>query len=82
MEPWPGRGVKLAGVGARLEDPPPLQAASKAAKLMPAANQAKLKVFIFTDSAAGCPDPAFRQSSNVDQSYGAKPRATSTHPAR
>lgn len=82
MEPWLERGVKLAGVGARLEEPPPLHAESKAAKLMPAANRAKLNVFIFTDSAAGCPDPAFGQSSNVVQSYGLKPRPTSTHPAR
>jgi hypothetical protein len=59
-----------------------LHAASKAARLTPAANRAKLNVFIFTDSAAGCPDPAFGQTSNVVQSYGVKPRATSTHPAR
>jgi hypothetical protein len=68
MEPWPERGVKLAGAGARLEEPPPLHAASKAARLTPATYRAKLKVFIFTDSAAGCPDPAFGQSSNVVQS--------------
>jgi hypothetical protein len=63
MESWSERGVKLAGVGARLEElPPPLHAASKAARLTPAAYRAKLKVFIFTDSAAGCPDPAFSRS--------------------
>ncbi len=70
MEPWLERGVKLPAVGAKLEEPPPLHAASKEAVLRPAAYRAKLKVFILTGSASCCTDPALSssQSSNVDQS--------------